>query len=252
MDNICGSMKKPGPLGKSLINAFDEFGDYLNVVSQKIYFKREALADRALWTGGKKRYAVNVWNSEGVAYAKPKIKVKGFEMVKTSHPKICRKKMKEALEIIMTRTEPDLWEFVRDFRKQFFALPIEEIAFPRSCNDLRKYAQISETVPYIKGTPQNIKAAMWYNHMLKKKGLTDKYPKIEEGQKIKFVKLKEPNPLFDDVIGFPYVFPPELGLHNYVDYDSMFEGTFLEPLNIILHAIGWNAEKQINLKGLLF
>jgi DNA polymerase elongation subunit (family B) len=245
MDKVC-----KGPLGTVLKDSFDNFGEYLNVHRQMIYFKREALADRAIWTGGKKRYIVNVWDSEGVRYSKPKIKIKGFEMVKSSHPKLTRTKMKEAVSVILNKSEAELWKFISDFRKDFFQRPVEDIAFPRSCNNLTKYRAVGSK-PYALGCPQNVKAALIYNHALEKKGLKKTCPSIVEGEKIKYVMLKEPNPIHEEVLAFPYTLPPELGLHPYVDYDGMFEKTFVEPLKIILNAIGWTVKKQVSLKSLI-
>ncbi|MEK9697746.1 MAG: hypothetical protein VW270_18410 [Candidatus Poseidoniales archaeon] len=57
-----------------------------------------------------------------------------------------------------------------------------------------------------------------------------------------------PNHIRENVITFPDYLPPELQLHKYVDYDKQFEKTFIEPLNFILNAIGWEAEKQASLE----
>ncbi len=244
MDKVCA-----GPLAKVLRQAFDEFGEYMQVAEQKIYFKREALSDRAIWTGGKKRYIVNVWNSEGVQYAEPKIKIKGFEMVKSSHPKLARQKMKEAVKVILTKTEPDLWKFIADFKKEFMTFPVEDIAFPRGCHGLAKFRGDRNSV-YISGTPQHIKAALIYNNLIEKRDLIKTCQRISDGEKIKFLMLKMPNPIHEEVIAFPYTLPPELNLHEYVDYDAMFDKTFVDPLKIILDAIEWSVKKKISLKEL--
>lgn len=244
MDKVCA-----GPLAKVLDKAFIEFASYLNVYEQKIYFKREALADRAIWSGGKKRYIVNIWNQEGVAYSEAKIKIKGFEMVKSSHPKICRDKMKAAVKVILNQTEPDLWKFIDDFRKEFKTLSPETIAFPRSCNNLRKYQGTGNEIYKLK-TPQNVKAALIYNHLVRKMKLDSTIPLIDDGDKIRFVKLYQPNPVHDDVVAFPYTLPPQLNLHDFIDYDTMFDSTFIEPLKIILNAIGWKTKKEVSLRHL--
>jgi hypothetical protein len=51
-----------------------------------------------------------------------------------------------------------------------------------------------------------------------------------------------PNPLSENVVGFPGFLPKELGLHNYIDYDLQFEKTFKEPLKIVSDAINWRVE----------
>ena len=84
--------------------------------------------------------------------------------------------------------------------------------------------------------------------MLKKKSLV-KYEQIQEGDKIKFIVLKEPNPLREKVISYPTYLPKEFNLHDFIDYDEQFDKSFLEPLRFIVNAINWNFEKQATLDG---
>ena len=91
------------------------------------------------------------------------------------------------------------------------------------------------------------KGSLLYNHYLKTNKITHKYEKINEGDKIKFVQLKEPNPIREKVIAFPVKLPKEFNLHKYVDYDNQFNKSFLEPLRFIVKAIGWNFERQATL-----
>ena len=88
-----------------------------------------------------------------------------------------------------------------------------------------------------------------FNHYIKEKKLTNKYSLINNGEKIKFCYLKKPNPLRENVISFISDFPVELGIDKYVDYDLQFQKAFLEPVKVILDAIGWNVEKTVNLES---
>jgi DNA polymerase elongation subunit (family B) len=83
-----------------------------------------------------------------------------------------------------------------------------------------------------------------YNHIIETKGLQSKYKQIQSGDKIRFIYLKKPNPIQENVISFPAAsdLPMEFELHNYVDYDTQFQKTFLEPLDIIIKSIGWTTE----------
>ena len=72
---------------------------------------------------------------------------------------------------------------------------------------------------------------------------------IQNGEKIKFIFLKKPNTIQENVISFIQEFPKELGLDKYIDYELQFEKAFLEPLKIILDAIGWKVEKTVNLES---
>jgi hypothetical protein len=88
-----------------------------------------------------------------------------------------------------------------------------------------------------------------YNHYLKQMNLTTKYPLIQEGEKLKFVYLKTPNTIKEDVISFPIRLPKEFSLENYIDYDTQFEKSFVEPIKTILQSIGWTVEKQNTLES---
>ena len=168
----------------------------------------------------------------------------GIEAVKSSTPAPCRVKIKEALNVIMNKDEPALIEFIENFRTHFKKLPPEEIAYPRSCNNLKKYSSTKDI--YLKGTPIHVRGALLYNNLLKKHKLV-KYETIQSGDKVKFITLKEPNTLRENVISFSSELPKEFKLHQYIDYDDMFTKSFLEPLRFIVNAIGWNFEKKSNL-----
>jgi len=238
MDKFCEETMQ-----KEIDNSFDKLAKYVNAYEQKMIMKREVIANKGIWTA-KKRYILNVYNEEGVELKEPKLKMMGIEAVKSSTPAPCRVKIKEALNIIMNKDEATLIQFIEDFRKHFKTLPPEEIAYPRSCNNLKKYSSTKDI--YLKGCPIHVRGALLYNNILKKKKLT-KYENVQEGDKIKFIRLKEPNTLHQDVISFIGVLPKEFDLHKYIDYDNQFDKSFLEPLRFIVKAIGWNFERQSTL-----
>jgi DNA polymerase elongation subunit (family B) len=182
-----------------------------------------------------------VHNSEGVAYAKPKLKIMGLEAVKSSTPSACREKIKEAIKIIMTQTQDDLHKFIDQFRQEFKTLPVEDIAFPRSVNGLTEYADPAHI--FKKGTPIHVKGALVYNHFLRELNLNKRYQEIQEGEKIKFVYLKQPNIFNNNTLAFLSALPRKLGAEQYIDHDLQFDKSFLEPLDIILSAINWQSEK---------
>jgi hypothetical protein len=208
--------------------------------------KREALSNKGIWTA-KKRYILNVYNNEGVAYNEPQIKVMGLEMVKSSTPAPVREKMRQSINIMMNGTESDIHDFIEQFKQEFKSLPPEEISFPRGMNGLKEYSD-SATL-YKKGTPIHVKGAILYNHNLKLMGLEKKYPRIQEGEKVKFAYLKQPNPFKDTVVSFPTRLPSEFGLQEYLDYDMQFSKSFLEPIKVILDCMEWSTEKKNSLES---
>ena len=240
MDKVCDDKIQP-----YIDVSYQELADYVHAYSQKMQMKREGLSDKGIWTA-KKRYILNVYNNEGVQYKEPQMKVMGLEMIKSSTPAAIREKMKEAIGIMLRGTEDDIHEFVKRTRIDFMNLPPEDISSPRGLNGLAKYSDAASL--YKLGTPIHVKGAILYNHYLKEKNLTKKYPLIQEGEKLKYAYLKMPNPFKDTVISFPGRLPKELGLHEYIDYDTQFEKAFLEPIKIILNCMKWTTEKVSTLE----
>ena len=240
LDKICEDKFEP-----YIEKCYQDLASYVSAYDQKMQMKRENIADRGIWTA-KKRYILNVWDSEGVRYEDPKLKMMGIEAVKSSTPAPCRKMIKEALKLMMSGTEEDVIEFIDKSRSEFKKMPPEQISFPRSVSDVVKYKSSSSI--YIKGTPIHCRGALLFNHYIKENKLDNKYSLIKNGEKIKFCYLKKPNTLHENVISFIQEFPKELNLDKYIDYDLQFEKSFVEPLKAILDAIGWNVEKTVNLE----
>ena len=241
IDQVCQDKLEP-----FIEDSYQNLASYVNAYDQKMQMKRENIADRGIWTA-KKRYILNVWNSEGVAYTEPKLKIMGIEAVKSSTPAPCRTMIKDALKLMMSATEEDVIDYIDRCRTKFRNLPPEEISFPRTVSDVEKYKSYSTI--YSKGTPIHARGALLYNHYIKERKLTNKYSAINNGEKIKFCYLKKPNSIHENVISFISEFPKELGLDQYIDYDLQFEKAFLEPLKVILEAIGWKMEKTVTLES---
>jgi len=228
--------------------SYQRLHEYVNSYEQKMEMSREVIADKGIWTA-KKRYILNVWDNEGVQYKEAQLKIMGIEAVKSSTPAPCREKIKQGLKIIMNGTEKEINTFIQDFRKEFLNLPPEEIAYPRSVNGLSKFSDTSQL--FAKGAPIHCKGAILYNHLVKKNKLSNKYEYIQEGDKIKFINLKQPNIYQCSSISFMTKLPKELDLHKSVDYDVQFEKSFVEPLNFILQKINWLVDKSYGTQGSL-
>ena len=240
MDRICEDIFQP-----FIDTTYTNLAKYMNAYSQKMQMKREVLADTAIWVA-KKRYILNVHNSEGVQYAQPKLKVSGLEMVKSSTPQVIRTKMKDVLKVILAGNEKNLQKYIVEFLNDFKKLSVEQIAFPRGMNGLKDYG--SSTTIYKKGTPIHVRGALLFNHLLKQHKLEKKYSPIRDGDKIKFVYLKTPNTIQENIIAFAGELPAEFNLHKYIDYDFMFEKVFLDQLETLIQPIGWSIEEKSNLE----
>ena len=228
--------------------SYQDLALMMQAYDQKMQMAREAIADKGIWTA-KKRYILNVYDMEGVRYQEPHLKIMGIEAVKSSTPAPCREKIKDALKIIMRGTEKELNDFVCDFRDQFMEMEPEQIAFPRSCNGLGKFSESSAV--YKKGTPMHVKGALLYNMLVDREKLSAKYPKIQEGDKIKFFYLRQPNPIASNVFSFITKTPVEVDIHKYIDYDTQFDKAFVEPMSFILEKIQWQIDRTYGTQGSL-
>lgn len=242
LDKICETK-----IQEVLNKACDGIASYTNAFDKKIVFKREAIAETGVWVA-KKRYALNVSNNEGVQYKEPKLKVMGLEIVRSSTPEPVRDALRAAVKLALTTDEITLQNYIRDFEERYRKINPEEISFPRGVNGLDKYSDKANI--YKQATPMHVRGALLYNFYLDKYDLSKKYQKIKEGDKIKFIYLKEPNTIGENCIAFNTVIPPEMDLRKFADYDTMFEKSFLEPLTTILDGIGWSAKPQATLEGL--
>ena len=227
-----------------IAEAYNKLFKKMNCHKPRMEMGREVIADRGIWTA-KKRYILNVHNSEGVQYAEPKLKIMGIEAIKSSTPEVCRDRFKEIFKILISGTEEDTQEYIKQFKAQFKQLNAEQVAFPRSVSNISDYRD-RKTI-YKKGSPIHVRGSLLYNKIVKDAKLTKKYELIQNANRIKFCYMKLPNPLHENVIAFPEVLPPELKLDHYIDYDLQFDKTFVEPLKLILDSIGWSPEPVASL-----
>jgi DNA polymerase elongation subunit (family B) len=238
-----GKKLQDGPAADSNKEMFDQ----CNCFEFLMDLKQEAISSKGLWTA-KKRYALLVHNSEGVDYAEPKLKIKGLDLVKTSTPKAIRDKLKDMLRLIFEHDEEHFQKAVAEMKEKFNKMPVEDIAFPRSVNDLDKW--IDPKIGYKKGTPIAVRAAIIFNKLNK----DGKYPTIKNGDKVKFIYLKTPNKLRENIVGwFSHgSLPEEFGLHNIIDRELQWEKVVISPLKGLTEAINWDIEPQATLEGVLF
>jgi DNA polymerase elongation subunit (family B) len=208
--------------------------------------KRESISDRAIWTA-KKRYILSVLDNEGVSYDTPKFKIMGLEIIKSSTPMIVRKKLREAIPTILYGNQYELFNFINNYKKEFFSLNPEQRAFPRSCQGIIEYADPVKI--YKLSTPIHTRGALMHNYFVNKLKLSKKIDFIRESDKIKFILLKTPNPLQStNVISFLDTIPQEFNIRDYIDYDTMFQKVFLDALKLIITPLGWKTEETSSLE----
>ena len=235
LDKVC-STKIEQIIEQGYEKLRNDMGAYRNAM----VMKREKITDRSIFIA-KKRYILNALNSEGVHYEEPKVSVTGLESVRSSTPEVCREKMKQIFKVILSGDETETQQFIAKFRDEFRSLPPEDIAKTSGTDNINKY--MSKETLYRKGCPMHVRGCILYNHFLTQKKLDKKYEKVQSGDKIKFIYLKVPNPIRENMISFPGVLPKELGLDKYIDYDTQFDKVFLGPVENIIEPLGWKSEK---------
>ena len=242
LDKICAKLLEP-----FIDESYQRLADNVNAFAQKMKMKRESIADVGIWRK-KKMYILNVYNSEGVQYAEPKLKIMGIEAVRSSTPMVCREKIKEGLSIIMKGTNDELIEFVKKFREEFYTLPYEKVAFPRSLSEMTKWGNSNG---WKSGVPIHVRGAFVFNRLIDKRNLSREIPKLQDGDKIKYCYLRTPNPSMENVISVSGDMPKEfLDVARYIDYDTQFEKAFESPLKSITDVIGWKLTKVATLEAL--
>jgi DNA polymerase elongation subunit (family B) len=242
LDKVCTLELEP-----FIDRSYQSLATYANAYDQKMQMKRETIANKGIWTA-KKRYILNAWDIEGVRFREPKLKIMGIEAVKSSTPAPCRQMIKDGLKVIMQQDEEAMQKFIAKFREEFKSLPPDQIAFPRGCNNLGKWS--NPVTIFSSGTPIHVRGSLLYNHYIKSNKLTYKYPLVRDGDKVKYIYLKTPNKINQNVISFMGQFPKELGLDKSIDYDLQFEKSFLDPFKVILNTLGWQPEKISTLEFL--
>jgi DNA polymerase elongation subunit (family B) len=232
-------------LEPALESAYADLYDMLGGVDNRMVMKREAIADRALWTA-KKRYIMNVHDNEGVRYAEPKLKIMGIEAIKSSTPAPCRQALKDIFHVIIKEDEKSVQDAIEQFKNHFKTLDPDQIAFPRGVTQVKKWQDRNNL--YKKGTPIHVRGSILYNKLVEDMSLKKKYEQIKAGEKIKFLYLRQPNSIHENVIAFSDYLPEEFGLRKYIDHELQFQKTFLDPIQPILDAVGWTSEEVASLE----
>jgi DNA polymerase elongation subunit (family B) len=245
IDKMCQDQFVP-----MMSRSYQTLSDNMSSYENKMVMEREVIADVGIWTA-KKRYILNVHNSEGVQYKEPKLKIMGIEAVKSSTPAICRDALKSIFKVIVEEDESSTQDAIKTFREYFYSRPAHEVAFPRGVSNITKWRDLNNDNGglYKKGTPIHVRGVLVYNNAILENKLSKKYALVKNGEKIKFCYIKVPNPCNENVIAFPDYLPEEFGMSKYIDYPLQFEKTFLSPIIPILSSIGWDVEPKATLEA---
>lgn len=228
-------------LNKYIADSYQELADIMNAYEQSLHMKMDSISSRFCLLA-KKKYLMNVYNQEGVAYQEPELKMTGIQAIQSSTPQICKDALKASFKIIMNGTEKDLQSHVANFYDKFVNYKFEDIAFPGGIS-MTNYKMNGDS--FAKGTPFRVKGALMYNKLIKQHSINSE--QITDGDKIKYCYLKVPNPIRVNVISTMGELPKEFGLDEYVDYETQYSKSFIKPLEPILNTVNWSTEKRATL-----
>ena len=222
---------------------YQELARYMNCDVNLLDMKREGIADTFI-IRAKKNYIMKIYDMEGVRFADPYYKFMGVESVRTSTPIMVRTALEECYKIIIDGTQDELRDYVKKFHNSFIEAPLNKIGSPRGVSDVTKYSTSSHK--FIEGVtiPIHVRAAVNYNYLVHTLKLGNKCEYIKNGSKIKFLPLKDPNPIKSHVIGFVDDLPEEFGLSDYIDKEAHFGKVFVSPLESFLIYNGWSIEEN--------
>lgn len=244
-------------LGTYIEECYDKLSTYLNCDINLLDMKREAIADTFI-IRAKKNYIMRIYDNEGIRFADPYYKMMGIEVVRTSHPIMVRDALEEALKIVIDGDNIQLREFVKNFKKEFMSAPLNKIGSPRGVSEITKYSNPNHTAKEFEfvldesgnktkkkvSLPIHVTASINYNKLVSDKKLSNRYEYIRNGSKIKFLPLKQPNPLKSHVIGFIDVLPQEFEIDDYIDKESHWDKIFVKPLETFLIYNGWTINEN--------
>lgn len=221
-----------------IAETYEKLSRYVNAPKNYMKMSREKIISDGIWVA-KKHYAFRNVVEDELVLDHAKYGYKGLSCVKSSTPKAIRNEQKRFIETILM-DETNISNVMGECKKAIMKLEPTKIAFPKTCNGLAKYSD-NEGNP-IKGAGSHVKAALVYNKYIRENNLENEYPIIQEGEKIRFIELKQPNRFNSDTFGFINRIPNDPLILEYIDYDKMYFKGFEKPMMEIL--------ERINMSGL--
>jgi DNA polymerase elongation subunit (family B) len=221
-----------------LKKTYTELFDMMGCIEFRTNMKRENICDRVIFSA-KKKYVLNIWDSEGVRYEKPKLKVVGLQAIRSDTPKVCRDAIKKAMSIILNESESKLQDYVESFKQEYLKMGFEQIGKPTGVSGISEYSLGGKSIPI------HVRASLQYNDFITKNNLTDDYQIVYNGDKIKYCYMRDNNPIGSNVIGSPSKLPEIF--NQYLDKELQFEKTFFNPVESITKLINWQPKKVADL-----
>lgn len=245
---------KNGDINSDFLNFCDYVENYINTemtkwakdelrsLDPRFVFKRETVCDSGIFLK-KKYYVLHMIDDEG--FKVDKFKYKGVSVVKTTMPKKLKPYLKEIIEsMIIDKNKNTSDSLFNQAYETFKTLPHEMISRISGINTFDKYSSDCDGFNQIaKGMQEHMKAAHYHNVLIEKLEISGKYPKLKQGDKIKYINVKKPNRYNIDVVGYGGNYPEEFKKEFEIDYEKMFENLMYRNIEFFYEAVGWILRK---------
>jgi len=214
----------------------------LRSIDPRFVFKRETICDSAIFLK-KKYYVLHMIDDEG--FACDKFKYKGVSVVKTTLPKSIKPYLKNIIEtMILTKDKVKCDSLFTDAYETFKALPIESISSISGINTFDKYTDACQGLSIIaKGMQAHMRAAYYHNVLIDMLKLGGAYPKLKQGDKIRYVNVDPVNKYNIDVIGYAGTYPAEFSQIFKIDYETMFKSLMYTNIDYFYKSVNWVLRK---------
>jgi len=213
----------------------------LNSKDCRFIFKREKICDVACFFK-KKRYVLHVLDDEGTP--SNEFKYVGVEVKRTTMPPSLKPLVKNIIEtMLLTQNHQKTNQVVSEVYDKFIQLSVEDIAEVSGIKGLERYSTLCEGFKTAKGMPHHVKAAYFYNELIKRLGIEKKYEKIQSGDKIRHMALKTPNRFGIKKIAYKYYYPDEFKQLFQLDYEAMFEKIVYSIVKRFYENVNWVPSK---------
>lgn len=229
--------------------AYDYYADrYHNSLNHRFFIKQEVISKTGFWVA-KKRYAQWMIYKEGISV--DEMDVKGIDTVRSDFPLAFKTFFEEILsDILNKRGNDSVNDRVVSFKNEMKNRQLADIMFPTGVKDIDKYnSENRQRFEFLKGTPVHVKSSLTYNDYLDYLKLNTGY--ITNGEKIKWIYLKDNNPMHFETLALKGGRDPKQiveYIKSYVDYEKAFKSKIENKLNDFYNALGWNLSinKNIN------
>ena len=228
-------------------NSYDKLAkDVFRSTEHRLEMKTECVI-RSAYFRATRRYAQWITKQEGIK--KETLDVKGLEFKKANFPPVLGEFFKNALvDVLKGATQKEIDDRLKIFKKQILdgSIPLTQLGNPQAVKKLNKYtarkARAGEMFSVMeKGAPAAVKATVVYNDLLRFWGLHKKHASIAQGDKVKWIYLKQ-NPYQVDAIAFlEWDLPEKMRtfIEQYADRKKIFESILLNKLEGFYSDLGW-------------